>query len=320
MPMTLSGFPLFAVFAGFALVALFFWLRTWLGYRTLPGEAGADWDYRRTRNMQDLRLTRNGYIRAYQKVHAPRASLYTAAAMTMILLLTPVILMLINGVLWLAGEMTRDTFGDAVEAGRPHMETLMYERGNLVWGFLGFFGLVAFWAVIAATVARHYHRNAPGLMRDALIEERAQFTPDQPLTIGPNPAHVLANAAPGVYKKVFADSLGLSREVRKNWNGRDLAVDIYSDTNGAQLIVHHPAKPGELRTEISGYLVRQKHKREVAEEIRYQIIILRDNIQSLFNSIENANLELHNVKGTPRMRSFAHQNLDIFLYENREEK
>ena len=173
MTVFFNGISFVWVLVALAVFVTILGLRAWLGYRGLSAEAAADWDYRVTNNMQDLRLNKDGFVRAYRKVNAPRLPLYLAGGAALILALTPLVFGLINVMLWGVWK-----FSD---------ESRVFEPGYLVWEFSIFFGLIAAWALIGAGVARRYHAKAPALMRDEMMAERENFTPTEKLVVGPKP-------------------------------------------------------------------------------------------------------------------------------------
>lgn len=278
-------------------------LRAWLGYRRLTSEANADWDYRVSKNMQDLRLDRAGFVRAYRKVNAPRLSLYLAGGAAMILALTPFVFGLINLLLWGVWK-----FSD---------ESRVFEPGYLVWEFSIFFALIAAWALIGAGVARRYHATGPGLMRDELIAERENFAPTQRLTVGPNPLHIDGGKLGDSYHDMFTGVLGLAHELDKNWNDSGHMCKIYSDGSDMKICVHNTVDDNTFEEGSHPFFFLQKHSREDVEELRYSLIMSLKNTHAAFEKIEKLDFLMEKTTGNKhsRMRSFCHENLDVFLYE-----
>jgi len=319
MPVYFDSIPFSWTLMGIALLALIFGLRTFLAYRRLPREAADDWDYQVSQNMQDLRLTKDAYVRAYKKVNAPRGILYIASVLGLILVLTPVAFTLINGVLWSLWDASGDPVEIKIGAGKvkESVDALTYEPGNMVWGFFTYFGILAIWAFMAAMAARRYYRNSPGLMRDELIFERSGFQPTTPLTVGANPAHIKSGDKRAQYRKVFETALGLTCETDKNYNGSGHACDIYSDGSEMKICVHSEGKKKQgFSEETHPFFFKDQYAREDDKPKIYSIITLLDNAQATFESIEKTGISMSKTSGseTSRMRSFEHENLEFFLY------
>lgn len=140
-----------------AIVGLFYGLRAFIGYRNVARDAAQDYDYKLEQGMLDGRLSREGYIRAYKRFHNPRGSLYIAATLGAILVLTWPVMGLIAILLEQLYQLTG--------------KSRVFEPGFLVWQFLIFFLIIAFWVLIAWGGARRYHRRAPVSFRDEQIKE-----------------------------------------------------------------------------------------------------------------------------------------------------
>lgn len=321
MPVYFQSPPFLWTLVAIAALALIFDARSILAYRRLPKDASEDWDYQVSQNMQDLRLTKPAYIRAYKKVHAPRGVLYIAGVFSSIFVLTPVAFALINSILWTLWDSSDEPVEISIRGGgiKENVESLTYEPGNMVWGFFTFFGILAIWALIAGLAARHFYRNSPGLMRDELIEERASFKPTQILTVGANPAHV--KSGPGT-RKAFASllgrALGLTKKTIKNFEGSGLVCDQYSDGSGMEIFVHIN-KAGEegFPAETHPFFADHKHAREDDKERVYTIISLQDDLLASVEKIEETDLSRKNEVGktSRRMRGFRHANLDFYIYQ-----
>lgn len=327
MPVYFQNPPFLWTLGALALLALIFGIRAFLAYRRLPGEAADDWDYQVSQNMQDLRLTKDAYIRAYKKVHAPRGVMYIASVCAGILVLTPVAFAFINTILMTLWNSSDEPVQENLRGGgiRENVESLTFEPGNLVWGFFTFFGIIAIWVFIVAMAARHFYRNSPGLMRDELIAERAGFRPERPLTVGANPAHIVASSdgidegrpTRAQYAAVFEKALGLSRQIDKNYMGSGHVCDIYSDGSEMQIHVHSSGNPKkEFEKDTHPFLFKHDHAREDDKETIYSVIRHIEGAHDCFEQIDAVGLRMEDVTGNAnsRMRSFRHDNFEIFIY------
>lgn len=271
--------------------------------------------------MQDLRLTKTAYVRAYKKVHAPRGVLYIASVFSAILVLTPLAFAFINSILWTLWDSSDEPVEISIRGGgiKENVESLTYEPGNMVWGFFTFFGILAIWALIAGVAARHFYRHSPGLMRDELIEERAGFKPAQALTVGANPAHVKSGAATRKsYAALFEGALGLTKQPIKNFEGSGLACDQYSDGSGMQIYVHiNKGGEDKFPADTHPFFAAHKFAREDDKERVYTIVSLQDDLLGCFVKIENTDLKRKNETGinSRLMRGFRHENLDFYIYQ-----
>ncbi|HHL43606.1 MAG TPA: hypothetical protein ENJ42_08315 [Hellea balneolensis] len=146
---------------GVAVIAAIYGVRAWLGYRRLERDADEDWEYRASEGMTDRNTTKEEYISAFKRVHAPRAQLYMAMGLVSILLLTIPAFGLINYALYWVWRLSG--------------ENRAFEPGYLVWQFSIFFFIILLWALIGAFFARAYHRKAPGSMRDELLKQRPEY-------------------------------------------------------------------------------------------------------------------------------------------------
>lgn len=329
MPIYFQNPPFLWTIAAMAVLAIIFGLRTFLAYRRLPKDAAEDWDYQVSQNMQDLRVTKESYVRAYKKVHAPRAQLYIASVFASIFVLTPVAFAFINSILMTLWNSSDEPIQETVRGGgiRENVESLTFEPGNMVWGFFTFFGIIAIWALIAALAARHFYRNSPGLMRDELIAERAGFKPTDNLTVGANPAHIVASAdgidegrpTRAQYNEIFEKALGLTREVDKNYQSSGHVCDIYSDGSGMEIRVHSLGAPDlEFEKTTHPFLFKHDHAREDDKEVIYTIIKLSNDAHDTFEKIDKVGVRMENVTGNKNshMRSFRHENLEFYIYQS----
>lgn len=289
---------------GLAALACVFGFWAFWARRRLGVEAATDWDYQIANNMQDLRLTKAAFVRAYRKVNMPRFSMYMAGGALLILALTPIAFALINVGLWGVWKFSG--------------ESRVFEPGYLVWEFSIFFALIAIWALIGAFVARKYHAGGPGLMRDELIEERAGFVPVRPLVVGANPVHIqVGTTNRAAYRKLFESALGLERQAVKNWNGTGHGCDIYSDGSDMEICVHNPAKGKTLDKDSHPFFFTKQHAREDAIEIEYSIILKLENAHAVFEDIVGLGLPMDKKTGnkTSRLRSFRHESVSLYLYQ-----
>jgi len=131
-----------------ALIGAFYGLRAFLGFRNVTRDALEDYDYKQERGMLDGRLSREGYIRVFKRLHNPRRPAYIATGIFAIIFLTwPIMAALSVGLEQLYQLSGRNR---------------VFEPGFLVWQFCIFFGIIFSWAAIAYTIARRYHLLAPG--------------------------------------------------------------------------------------------------------------------------------------------------------------
>jgi|GEM_PF-1984181 len=320
MPQFMTGISFLWVIVFFGVPGVFFGLKAWFGYRHLERDAAADWDYLVAENMQDLRLTKPAYMRAYQKVHAPRAALYLALAIATIGLITVPAFALINATLWgfwLLMEKSRD-----------------YEPGYLVWQFFIFFGLIALWVSVALLYARRYHRRAPGLLRDQLMRERAQFVPEAPFILSHENIHLWAlNEDREKFKALFETGLGMAGTTEIKWSGSDFDCDIYSGEQGLVCVHIGTDLPKDLggdaawfSRETHPFLFPKQHARHDEAEMRYTIIRRKGGVHETFKAVQANGPSFEKASGGKegRMCSLSHLNLDnegckivldVFLYE-----
>lgn len=141
-----------------AIIGVVMLIRGVLAYRSVAEDAASDYDYKAREDMLDGDITREQYIRAYRRFHAPRKYFYSGAGLLLILILTPLLFSLFGVVSsWLWNL-----------AGRPQS----YTPTLLVWQFLMFFFMLAMWALIAYQLAKFYHENAPRTLRDEMMREK----------------------------------------------------------------------------------------------------------------------------------------------------
>lgn len=297
--------------AALAVFACFFGLRAYMDYRRLKTEAATDWDYMVANNMQDLRLTKEAYVSTYCRVNAPRAAAYLAGGAALIIVLIPIILSFINVSLWALWELND--------------QSRVFEPGYLVWEFSIFFLLIAICAGVATLVARRYHAKSPGLMRDELMKDRMEFEPTVPLVVGANPVHIQAFAkgeegiGHQIYKGVFIDALKLSHTQDKNWNGTGHLCDTYTDGSDMNICVHSVGGDGEVSKETHPFFFVKKHAREDSTEVLYSIIMKMKGAHTAYEKIIALGLPMDKATGHKHsnLRSFRHESLTFYLYEDR---
>lgn len=131
-----------------AFIGVVYGLRAVVGYRNISKDAAEDYDYKQERGMLDRRVSREGYIRVFKRLHNPRNPAYIASTILAILVLTWPIMGVLSFLLELLYQAT----------GRNRV----FEPGFLVWQFSIFFAIILSWTGIAYFMARRYHRLAPG--------------------------------------------------------------------------------------------------------------------------------------------------------------
>ncbi|MEP3889091.1 MAG: hypothetical protein ABJN69_01415 [Hellea sp.] len=143
-----DGISFLWVVALLAVIALLYGLRAFLGYRNIERDAAEDYDYKQEHAMLDGRISREGYIKVFKRLHNPRRPAYIATTLLAILVLTWPIMGALSVLLELLYQ----------ETGRNRV----FEPGFLVWQFSIFFAIILSWTGIAYFMARRYHRRAPG--------------------------------------------------------------------------------------------------------------------------------------------------------------
>ena len=133
---------------GFVLIGFFYAVRAGLGYYNVARDAKADYDYKLPQGMVDTRLSEDGYIRVFKRVHNPRSAAYIAGGIFAIFAITPITMVIFEHVYNLIYNLSG--------------QSRVIEPGFLVWQFFIFFFLIANCAAIAYFIARHYHRHTPG--------------------------------------------------------------------------------------------------------------------------------------------------------------
>jgi len=131
-----------------ALIGLLYSIRAFIGFRDVARDAQDDYDYKQERKMLDGRLSREGYIRVFKRLHNPRRPAYIATGIFAILVLTWPVMGLLSVLLEQLYQLTD--------------RNRVFEPGFLVWQFCIFFGMIFSWTAISYIIARRYHRMAPG--------------------------------------------------------------------------------------------------------------------------------------------------------------
>lgn len=140
----------------FLLIGLYFLIKSLLGYGRISRDAETEFAFREKQGSVGINK-RDGFIRAYRRFYAPRKDKYRGIGIVAATVLTVPGIRLFEYVserIW-------------VMAGKP------YEFGpsTLLWQFMLFFALIAFWGLIFLVVAQIYHKRAPVTFRDELIKE-----------------------------------------------------------------------------------------------------------------------------------------------------
>ena len=132
--------PFTLIIFGVGAIALFYALRTLVGYQQVWRDSESDYSYKMSQGMVPEGLSRDGYLKAYRRFYAPRGAAHVAGALGAILFLTYPAITLIQILLdqaWIATGR-----GDVIHP------------GYLVWQFMIFFGILAFWG-------QHYLFHGP---------------------------------------------------------------------------------------------------------------------------------------------------------------
>lgn len=140
----------------FLMIGLYFLIKALLGYGRISRDAETEFTFREKDGTLDTGK-KDGFIRAYRRFYAPRKDKYRGLGILAATLLTVPGIRLFEYVsekIW-------------IWAGKP------YEFGpsTLLWQFMLFFALIAFWGLIFLLVAQIYHKRAPVTFRDELIKE-----------------------------------------------------------------------------------------------------------------------------------------------------
>ena len=165
-----EGISFLWAIVGLAIIGLLYSLRAYIGFRDVARDAEEDYDYKQERSMLDGRLSRDGYIQVFKRLHNPRRPAYIAMGIFAIIALTWPIM----GALSVLLEQLYQLSG----------RNRVFEPGFLVWQFCIFFGIIFSWTSIAYTLARRYHRLSPGTLKyetDQQIQEEETGQRDKPV-------------------------------------------------------------------------------------------------------------------------------------------
>jgi len=146
-------------------IGLFYAMRAFFGFRAVARDAEEDYDYKQERNMLDGRLSREGYIKVFKRLHNPRRPAYIATAIFSILILTWPIMAILSVLLEQLYQFTD--------------RSRVFEPGFLVWQFCIFFGVIFSWTGIAYFIARRYHMLAPGTSKYETDQQALEDTTGQ---------------------------------------------------------------------------------------------------------------------------------------------
>jgi amino acid transporter len=147
---SLSGLSFNWVFLIVGIIIFIYGLRAFLGYRNVARDAEDDYQYKVKNGMDDPRLTKEAYIRAYKRFYNPRGPLYVAGTLLVMVLLTPIIMIIIQFLLEQLYQFS----------GRSRV----FEPGYLVWQFFIFFLMIMSWAFTTYLGARRYYKYAPATL------------------------------------------------------------------------------------------------------------------------------------------------------------
>jgi len=140
----------------FLLIGLYFLVKALLGYGRISRDAEAEYNFRSGEGSLNTDK-KDGFIRAYRRFYAPRKDKYRGLGILAATILT------------IPGIRLFEYVSEEVWklAGKP------YEFGpsTLIWQFMLFFALIAFWGLVFFLVAQVYHKRAPVTFRDELIKE-----------------------------------------------------------------------------------------------------------------------------------------------------
>ena len=133
---------------GFLCFALIFGLRSLLGTFRVRQDARSDYDYKKSQDMIPAGLNQDDYEQIYRRVYGPRSQTYLCLGALAVLVGTPIAFFILQRLLDLAYHLSG--------------QSRTIEPGFLVWQFMIFFGLLITWGLIVFSVARLYHKRAPG--------------------------------------------------------------------------------------------------------------------------------------------------------------
>ncbi len=299
---------LFLALGGMLALAAILYVTSLVLTRKIRREAEDDWDYQVRENMQDLRLDRDGYIRAYTTVHAPRKLRYIAGALAALALLAIPAFTLIERFLhyvWIWSGQSR-----------------VFEPPFLVWQFSIYFSILAFSISVVWLFHRRYYLGLPGQMRDALIRERMEFIPDKPLIVGPNPAQldVRDYGADGreSLRVLFEDALELTRSIHENWAGSGYVRDTYSDGSDMVIEVYMPDENGRFNPATHPFFFPGKFARANDKPRHFLVLRLLPDPYKACQIVLSSEQKLTKTSGGERSRvcSLSLPYLDIYIYQS----
>lgn len=163
--------------AGLALLVAFaLFVRWYVARRSLHSDARAEYaDRAATKPGTVKEVNEAQFVSLYVSAHQPLWALYAAGALTLAVVLSPVILLLVTAVyeaIWQA-------------AGAPEWAG----RGGYAFMFALFFGTIFLWALIGGAFARAYHKRSAEPFTHALARARGEPIPDEiPPEARPRPA------------------------------------------------------------------------------------------------------------------------------------
>lgn len=140
-----------------ALIAVYYIVRAFFASQQVRRDAQSEFEYRKNEKSLELSASSQQYVRAYNRFNNPRREWYLGLSGLIIVLLTPPAILLyefVFDILW-------------VRSGSPYE----YGPGTIVWRFILFFVLIAFWALFFYSVAKFYHKRRPHSFKDELRKE-----------------------------------------------------------------------------------------------------------------------------------------------------
>ncbi len=296
----------FAALAFLMLLAGVFYGLHRIARRKILAEAEADWAYRVRENMQDLRVDRTGYVRAFTRAHAPRKTKYIAMALASLALLTLPAFAVLERVLFYIWRAT--------------LPSRVFEPPFLVWQFSIFFGILISWVGIVGYFVRRYHKRAPKLMRDELLIERSFYTPDKALIVSPNPGHLNVEdyGVDGLEKlsHVFENVLGLTKTENMNWAGSQHHCLSFSDGGEARINLHFPAAGQQFSQTTHPFFFKGVFARADDKPRKVTVLRIVENPWQALQAVRKSGLKLEKSSGreNSRMCSFVLPHLEVFLY------
>jgi len=319
----LNEIPFFWGLVALAVLAAVIGLRAWVLSKNLAQEAEQEWDYQVSENMQDLRLNKEGFVRAYTKVHAPRGWKLTALAIATLVGLSVPAFALIQFILF---KVWRDNLNEVSKMPQFKGRLEVISDPVLVWQFSIFMSVIIFWVLVVGWFIRQYYKGAPGLMRDALIFERAGFTPQAKLTVGPNPAHFDAREFNSgdqqgreVLAEIFTEALGLNKRTEPNWQGCGHDCDIYSSGTDMEICVHIEVNESEFTQDTHPFFFAGDFARHDDKPFLYTVISQAPNAYAAFEKTRATGIEMNKSSATKTSRhcDFTSSTLEVFIYDER---